>query len=260
MIINSYRYAGGAAPGFDADYQAVLTYAQGKGWSLPSAGQQTLGNALVLALKAANIWDKLYFFYPAETNGDVDFACINWKDPQDSTNLVRVNSPTYAANSGFKGDGVSAYLEIPYNPTSLGWDENDFAIGAMDLDNVAQSNSMIIAANDGSFFIAPRNPVDQKIVRNASNSNTIVATSVTDSRGFHLMDRSNSSDFNFALDGVSLGNFSRTSSSFSNTVFYSLLIASSYSTRRVSVIFGSQSIWANQAAFYTAINTYRSGL
>ena len=247
--------------GFDTDYQAILDYATSKGWALPSAAQQIAGNNMVVALKTSGIWSKLYFLYPAETNGDVDFACINWKDPQDSTNMTRVNSPIYAANQGFKGDGVSAYLDIPYNPTALGWDENDFSYGAMDLDNISAGSSFIFSENIRlDNFIAPRNPVNQKIVRSASTDNTVVASAVTNSTGLHLVDRNNSSNFNFSLDGVSLGNFSQPSSSFVSTGFYLLLGASVYSTRRTSMAFAGQSIWANQADFFTAINNYRGAL
>jgi hypothetical protein len=60
-----------AAPLFDADYQAVLDYATTQGYTLPSAGQQTLQNQLVVDLKAGGIWSKLDTFGVFATDGVV---------------------------------------------------------------------------------------------------------------------------------------------------------------------------------------------
>jgi len=247
--------------GIDPDYQAVLDYATSKGWTLPSAPQQTKGNQLVVDLKAAGIWSKLYFYYPAETDGDVDFACINWKDPKDSTNLTRFNSPTYAANSGFKGDGVSSYLEIPYNPQALGFDENNFAFGGFDFENIAEGNSPLFGDNAplARYLINSRNAANSLAIR-AANTTAAFISSISDSRGLHLADRASSSGFNVAKNGTSLGFQTIESSSFIATAFWSLRFFNFYSTRRVGHLFAGQSFWADQAAFNTAINTYRTGL
>jgi hypothetical protein len=253
-------------PGFDADYQAVLNYATSKGWTLPSAPQQTKGNQLVVDLKAAGIWSKLYFFYPAETDGDVNFACINWKAPADATNMTRINSPIYAVNQGFKGNGTSSYLEIPYNPQVLGFDQNNFAFGAYDLDNIAAGVSFNIADNGSTFtnFINPRNPSNDAAVRVTSPTSVTVQSGVTDSRGLHHMERDNSSTFVYAKNGVQVGGaFAAVSlpfSQFNATAFWLLRGQNFYSTRRVSMAFAGTPFFADRAAFNTAINTYRTGL
>jgi hypothetical protein len=55
--VGRQRFAqGGGGGGFDADYQAVLDYATTQGYTLPSAGQQTLQNQLVVDLKDGGIW------------------------------------------------------------------------------------------------------------------------------------------------------------------------------------------------------------
>jgi hypothetical protein len=93
-----------SAPLFDADYQAVLNYATTQGYTLPSAGQQTLQNQLVVDLKAGGIWSKLDTFAVFATDGDSDFALIDWKRLSDYT----VNSPTFTINKGL-GNGTSSY-------------------------------------------------------------------------------------------------------------------------------------------------------
>ncbi len=102
---------------FDADYQAVLTYATTQGYTLPSAGQQTLQNQLVVDLKAGGIWNKLDTFAVFATDGNIDFALIDWKRLSQYT---AVNSPTFTTNVGFQGNGTSAYIDTNFNPSTSG--------------------------------------------------------------------------------------------------------------------------------------------
>ena len=102
---------------FDADYQAVLNYATTQGYTLPSSGQQTLQNQLVVDLKDAGVWNKLDLFYVFAIDGDSDFASINWKDPN-NFEITEVNSPTFTTNVGFTGDGSSAKLYTNFNPST----------------------------------------------------------------------------------------------------------------------------------------------
>jgi hypothetical protein len=106
---------GGGGGGFDADYQAVLDYGTTQGYTLPSGGQQTLQNDLVVALKAAGVWSKLDTFANFATDGDSDFALIDWIRLSDYT---AVNSPTFTTDEGFTGNGTSAYINTNFNPTT----------------------------------------------------------------------------------------------------------------------------------------------
>ena len=89
------------------------------GYTAPSASQQTLQNTLVTDLKTAGVWNKLDVFYVFATDGDSDFATLNWKAPS-SHQVTKINSPTFTANSGFTGDGSSSYLDTNYNPATSG--------------------------------------------------------------------------------------------------------------------------------------------
>src|SRR6056297_1810555 len=86
--------------GFDPDYQAILDYATTEGYTLPSAGQQTLQNQLVVDLKTAGVWSKLDAFSVFATDGDSDFALIDWIRLITQT---AVNSPTFTTNQGYQG-------------------------------------------------------------------------------------------------------------------------------------------------------------
>jgi len=114
---------------FDADYQAVLDYATTQTYTLPSASQQALQNQLVIDLKDAGVWSKLDVFYVFATDGDSDFASINWKDPN-NFECTEVNSPTFTTNKGFEGDGTSAYLDTNFNTStdSVNYTQNDVGL------------------------------------------------------------------------------------------------------------------------------------
>jgi hypothetical protein len=116
MILASHGIIGSSIVqfAFDADYQAVLDYATTQGYTLPSAGQQILQNQLVVDLKDGGIWSKLDTFAVFATDGDSDFALIDWIRLSDYT---AVNSPTFTANQGFAGNGATSYINTSFNPT-----------------------------------------------------------------------------------------------------------------------------------------------
>jgi hypothetical protein len=115
MILATHGFLASSIGQVDADYQAVLDYATTQGYTLPSAGQQALQNQLVVDLKAAGVWSKLDTFAVFATDGDSDFALIDWIRLSQYT---AVNSPTFTTNEGFNGNGTSSYIDTNYNPIS----------------------------------------------------------------------------------------------------------------------------------------------
>jgi hypothetical protein len=101
----------------DPDYQAILDYATTQGYTLPSVGQQALQNQLVVDLKAAGVWSKLDTFAVFATDGNSDFALIDWIR---LTQYTAVNSPTFTTNGGFNGNGTSSYIDTNFNPATSG--------------------------------------------------------------------------------------------------------------------------------------------
>jgi hypothetical protein len=138
----------------DADYQAVLNYAITQGYTLPSASQQVLQNQLVLDLKTAGVWSKLDIFYVFATDGDSDFASINWKDPN-NFEITEVNSPNFTPNQGFEGNGTSAYLDTNWNITndSVNWLQNDAGIFCAFpiMNSTPQSPNTLVGTNISNY-------------------------------------------------------------------------------------------------------------
>lgn len=127
--------------GLQTEYQAILDYATSQGYTLPSLEQQALQNQLVKNLKQAGIWSELDVLYVFATDGDEDFACINWISPGDFT-CTRHDNPVFTSNEGFKGDGVGAYLDTGWAPDTHGVKYTQANAGAFTyISNDEESNS-----------------------------------------------------------------------------------------------------------------------
>ena len=165
MIITPFAFmAETTSGGFDADYQAVLDYATTQGYTLPSAGQQTLQNDLVVDMKAAGIsWSDLSIFYVMATDGDRDFAKINWADPG-NFDLTEVNAPTFTTDVGFTGNGSTQALDTGFIPSSDWGTSTDVSMGGWaDLDNakgviigsfVGERTHLIHKWTDGNTYVS----------------------------------------------------------------------------------------------------------
>jgi surface protein len=101
----------------EAEYQAVLDYATTQTYTLPTISQRNQQNLLLYNLKDAGIWTKLDTFAVFATDGDSDFALIDWKRLSQYT---AINSPTFTTNDGFAGNNTSAYIDTNYNPFTSG--------------------------------------------------------------------------------------------------------------------------------------------
>ena len=79
----------------------------------PDATRKGRYDTLIKALKAAGIWSKLDCLYVMAAH-DAQAARLNIV--RDGYNLTAVNSPAFAANRGYEGDGAGAYLMTGFNP------------------------------------------------------------------------------------------------------------------------------------------------
>jgi len=127
-----------APPAFDADYQSVLDYGTAQGYTLPSGGQQTLQNDLVVALKAAGVWSKLDTFVNFATDGDSDFALIDWIR---LSGYTAINSPSFITNQGFKGNGISSYVDTNFDFVidSVNFEINNASIYAYSYESISEA-------------------------------------------------------------------------------------------------------------------------
>lgn len=99
---------------YSSEYQAVLTQATSLGYTLPSDAIKTKGDNLIRALKTAGIWSSLDRFGVFKTDGDVNFALIDWVNP--ALSCTRVASCTFTSNVGFQGNAINTmYLNTGFS-------------------------------------------------------------------------------------------------------------------------------------------------
>jgi len=246
----------------DADYQAVLDYATTQGYTLPSAGQQTLQNQLLVDLKDGGIWAKLDTFAVFATDGDSDFALIDWKRLTDYT---AINSPTFTADEGFQGNGTSSYIDSNYNPVVNGVNLNLDSTSFGYYQAIARTTSGVgeniwgIGTSTG-LWVRPISPT--RIYVNNSTLFLSATSFVFNANQLVSVNRPNNTTINVYGDGVLLNTDStRTSSSigsFNMRVFRNT--TTSYNNSTISMVYAGGDLTAESADFYNAWNTYLTSL
>jgi hypothetical protein len=191
MILSSHGIIGSSIVqfAFDADYQAILDYGTTQGYTLPSASQKLLQNQLVIDLKTAGAWSDLDLFYVFATDGDEDFATINWKDVN-NFQAIKVNSPNFTTNVGFNSNGSTSYLNTNWNVST---DSSNFQLLSNCLHYYVANNG------DGSYHHGAR-------IANDSNQ-MFYAQSLKrhqgDNSSFPTLSNSSNSFFSSVRNGLS---------------------------------------------------------
>lgn len=238
---------------FDADYQAVLDYATTQGYTLPSASQQTLQNELVVDLKAVGVWSKLDTFAVFATDGDSDFALIDWIKLSQYT---AVNSPTFTTNQGFQGNGTSSYLDLNYDPTidGINYTIDDAAWGQY-VFTLNSSNYSFGSDDFGNRFSLSAGA--QRINCQVNATGHSAATT-----GLNGMQRTSSSISKSLLNNGSIGgDVSATPSILNSQNFYVNRWRTSYANAKVSIQFVSSAFNSSEwSLFVLSIDTYITSL
>lgn len=195
----------------DIDYVFLLSVAETKGYALPSTDCQRSGSRLIKALKKYKIWAALDVLYVFATDGDSDFATLNWKYPQ-SRQCTRVNTLTFTANQGYAGNGSNSYLNTNFNMNSQadwgGQNNNCWVIGINS--NPAGGNHQDFGARKTavplcvtSFY--SRLATDLTSARVNSVVADTIAVSNTNAIGDYMGYRTSSTAMSLDKDGVLLG-------------------------------------------------------
>lgn len=166
----------------------------------PTEARKALINACVVALKNAGVWttlDALYMMAAADSQA----ARINWVSPATFT-LSPINSPTFTADRGFTGDGVSSYINTGINlgPAATKAQQNSHAFCVF-MQAGADANVTEYGGSDISF--ASRNLSGNVAIRSAFTTADGVA--VTNGLGNFLVSRSISSGYDRYQNGLSFG-------------------------------------------------------
>ena len=253
MIRATVGILAGVGGGFDADYQAVLDYATTQTYTLPSASQQALQNQLVVDLKDAGVWSKLDLFYVFATDGDREYAAINWKDPN-SFEITEFNSPTFTSNVGFTGNGSSSYLNTNWNVLndSVNFEQDNATIG---------SYGVLNGTYDVGVRVGFNNSMSCLFQASAIRLNGDSAT-VSSGQGTHLLQHNRTSSTNVTqfINGVLTDSASSTSDPLGNLDAYIFGInnngtAGFFNSNNHRVVYLGANLESEASDIYTAIYT-----
>jgi hypothetical protein len=247
--IGRQRFASGGGGGFDADYQAVLDYATTQGYTLPSSGQQILQNQLVVDLKNGGIWSKLDTFGVFATDGDSDFALIDWIRLSDYT---AINSPTFTTNEGFTGDGTSSYIDLNYNGSI---NRVNYADDSAHMSVWAKTIGILnsIASSD---LGQARSSLDKRAtVVNGINSSVNSTGTLASSVGFIMFSRYSSSNFNQYNNALLRANALQVRNTSGGGAVL-LRTTGGFSDSEISFVSLGSDLTAEALSYYNALNTY----
>lgn len=253
--VGRQRFASGGG-GFDADYQAVLDYATTQGYTLPSSGQQTLQNQLVVDLKSAGIWSKLDTFAVFATDGSSDFALIDWKRLTDYTAF---NSPTFTANQGFQGDGVSSYVSTNFNPLLDGVQmTNDQASMGSWIYTAATIGTEIFGTDDSLVRIRNLSNVLQRLFA-GSNALTAINFSGT---GLIATNKNSTTNWVYYKNTTEVYNNSFVDLGLNNKNLnlFTHTGTNSFTNAEMSIFYGGATLDLENTDLYNAFDTYINAL
>lgn len=259
--------------GVTAEYQSVLDRATVLGYAKPSAAQQVKQNQLVINLKAAGIWNLLDVLYVFATDGDSDFATLNWKNPS-AFQCAKVNSPLLEANLGFKTNGTTNYLDTTWAPSNgVNYTLNDASIFIFNSNEYSIDDSLWDcgcndAANTNLSSIAIRRDLvtDSSIfcVNTSSAADSIFSVPSSLNILAHAQ-RTNGSDQKIFHNGVEKGLQSFASSGRStNTMHIGVRnangVMSGFNDGRYSMFGAGASLSSLELSLYNHWNTYFTSL
>lgn len=243
---------------FTAEYQAIISRAVDLGYTLPSASVQAKQNTLLAALKTSGVWNKLDVFYCFAQDGSKEFATLNWKSPS-ANQCTLVNSPTWASNQGFTGNGTSSYIDTNYQATG------------------AQNYKL----NDASRYAYVRTLVANRVIDGTDSSiANSITTFVSANQRINQSGSNLSGSFDFSTSGAGMKSIHRTSSTavtcYNNTTASSGLTATStglvtanqcilrsntsYGSHQISMYAMGASMISENADFVSSFATYLNSL
>jgi surface protein len=244
----------------ETEYQAVLDYATTQTYTLPTISQRNQQNLLLYNLKDAGIWTKLDTFAVFATDGDSDFALIDWKRLSQYT---AINSPTFTTNDGFAGNNTSSYIDCNYDPLSgTNWTQNSASFGYY----MYQGRILNPSAADNAFgsgnvpvaWIRPTAPLRIYI----NNTSIVTASSYTwDAIQFTHLTRTGSTSVNLYVDGALNTSLSVTSAPVVSAPFLCFKnVSTNLCDCGLSMVFAGGSLDVEDTDLYNAWNNYYTSI
>jgi hypothetical protein len=201
-IVNTFQKSVGRS---DLDYISVLGYAAALGYALPTSDQQVKQERLMSDLKQAGIWNKLDTFGVFATNGDSNFALVDWKR---LTSYTAVNSPSFISNQGFTGNSLaSSSISLNYQSVT-NWVNASLNNACEFVWNFGQSGLVTGDSSINKYINTGTGSVNQRFHSSTTLPFTFAANETV---GLHSRVRNNSADYQLYFNGNLKGTTTTTS-------------------------------------------------
>jgi hypothetical protein len=108
-------------------------------------------NTLIVNLKNGGVWDKLEELWLLSSKSQTN-SNLNWIDTTNT--IIPIGSPLFTIDRGYKGDGVGAYLDLNYIPSSdaVKYGINSGTVGVYTR-QTAEENLTDVYSSDGTSRI-----------------------------------------------------------------------------------------------------------
>ncbi|MDO8408895.1 MAG: hypothetical protein Q7S93_02370 [Phenylobacterium sp.] len=164
----------------------------------PDGRRAALMDNLVSALKAAGVWARLDALFVMAA-ADAQAAGLNWAAPGGAS-LTPVNSPDFAPDLGYQGDGATSYLETGFVQSSaMKYKIADHHAGVFVVDG---GGTGIVFGNSRNR-LQPWTSAGQILTR--SNSTISDQSPVDSGLGHSAMSRTETERYHVVKDGALLG-------------------------------------------------------
>ena len=230
--------------------------------TVPPAGARVAQiDTLIKSLKAADVWRLLDVLYLLAAH-DSQAARLNWKSPGAFT-LSPFNAPTFLADRGYTGDGVTAYIDTGYNPGDGGNHnlKRDSAFAAIWTRTEIVDPVSGFDFGGGDIAIGPFGSSKTAYFTRLNSGSLSVP--LVGNANFYSCSRSNANNYD-VYQGASLLTTHNLASSAvvdSSLTFFKRNGASAFTSNQISVGMAGAALTAAQiAALYAALAIYMAAL
>lgn len=247
--------------GVGVAYSAEATALFARFSTPPDAARKLLIDNLIVSLKDAGVWSKLDALYVMAA-ADAQAAQRNWIG--DIFNLTPQDSPTFAADRGYTGDGSTSYLNTGFNPSTAVAPKYTITSGHIGL--VSRTN----LANGAGDSFDMGGSVRTFLARSVAASGTMLGRIQTATKdlatsaypGHGVASRTASNVWEGYAQGVDAGGAADANASIGNETWR--ILSTSAATFGVNQIaaghFGSGLSAAEVLALYNALNSYMTAV
>ena len=185
------------------EYAAITDFATTEGYTLPSSAQQTAQQAFISQLKSDGVWDNIDGIYVFRTDGDSDFAKINWKNPVSGEMLTQTGTVSFTTDTGFTGDGSTGYLSVPVSIFSNYTGADAGFISEVVIANTTQGAGAVVGLSSGSNgTILSTNTFGNNIFSRVNSSSNFNVASSGNTTGLFHWSRTDASTVNLYRNGA----------------------------------------------------------